>query len=106
MDQIIKTFQFLKVNKKLRKAFISEFEISPEAGYQVLKDFNENYERENVIKMERPFIHDLDSNDIYTKIIQEAYVTAKLFDADERLLKSLWSDDWIETNYQAEERTR
>jgi len=101
IDQIIKTFQFLKVNKKLRKAFISEFEKSPEDGYKVLKEFNENFEQEKEIKIERPFIHDLDANDIYTKIIQEAYVTAQLFDADIRLLNSIWSDDWEKTNYES-----
>lgn len=95
LNQVIKTFEFIKVDRGLVlkiSTYLKRDEL--EAALFLLISHNERCESKNEIKFERPELHGFSEQDTLTRLIQEAYVTAKLFNAEDRLLNSLWSEDW------------
>src|SRR5690349_1862128 len=94
--RIIKTFELINVDRKLLKKIKSTSKDEKQA-WSILRKFNTDSENEQGIKMPRPILHGYNENSIFTKLIQEAYVTAKLFYAEDRLLNSMWSADWVQT---------
>jgi hypothetical protein len=92
--RIIKTFELINVDERLIKKIKTTSNNEKEA-WSTLKKFNNKSEQDQGIKMARPILHGFNENDVFTKLIQEAYVTAKLFYAEDRMLNSMWSADWV-----------
>jgi len=95
LNRVIKTFEFIKVDRGLVfkvLTYLQRNELS--MALDLLIRYNEKCESQNEIKIARPELHGFQDQEVLTRLIQEAYVTAKLFNAEDRLLNSIWSEDW------------
>lgn len=92
--RIIKTFELINVDDRLIKKIKTTSHNEKEA-WDILRKYNNRSEQAQGVKMARPILHGFNENDVFTKLIQEAYVTAKLFYAEDRMLNSMWSADWV-----------
>lgn len=95
LEKILKTFEFAQVNKIFLRQFRNKIKNhSHDELLLFLKNHNAEMEKEKGVKIQRPFIHGFNPLEIYYQIIQESYVAGRLYDADERMLNALWSEDW------------
>jgi hypothetical protein len=95
LNRVIKTFEFIKVDRGLVLKVLTYLKRDElEAALFLLISYNEKCEAKNEIKIARPELHGFEEQEVLTRLIQEAYVTAKLFNAEDRLLNSIWSEDW------------
>lgn len=94
LKRILKTLEFLNIDRVLLDRFRINID-DEEKALSSLESYNHKVERKENIKILRPMLHGYDEHDKFTRLIQEAYVTAKLFKAEDRWLNSLWSADWV-----------
>lgn len=95
LKKIVKTFELIQVDAKLLGKFSTLIKNnSQEEAFRLLKNYNEKCERKMDIKIARPAIHGFEEGEVFTLLLQEAYVTALVFHAEDRLLNAMWSEDW------------
>lgn len=98
LEKLVRTFEMMDVDKDLLQDF--RHYVDQENYHQawfVLKEHNTWAESGQEIKLVRPQLHGYDEDNVFSRLVQEAYVTARLFNADDRLLNSILSGDWEQT---------